>query len=152
MIKDDFNDYSHRPKWLRKLMHERQVEQGNPLDSIIFDSFIDARRNCRGFNWALTPEGYTAWSDAIYRKDYALLLKANPDIIPEEGDTMGEKSIKAWVAADEDGIIWIYENKPKKDIRSWFGKCDLIEQRFLPFPAPTWEDEPIQIEITIKKV
>lgn len=71
---------------------------------------------------------------------------------------MEEKSIKMWVATDEDGDIFIYENKPERDeqeVFAWYnnsGRFEFIEQRFLPFPAPTWEDEPIEVEITIKKV
>lgn len=68
---------------------------------------------------------------------------------------MEQKSIKAWVATDKYGDIFIYENKPEREEFAWYsnsGRFEFIEQRYLPFPAPTWEDEPVQVELTIRKV
>ena len=72
---------------------------------------------------------------------------------------MEQKSIKAWVATDEDGETSIYNKPPIWNFNYWrprkAGYKTKISSEFFkhlfPFPAPTWEDEPIQIEITIKK-
>lgn len=49
----------------------------------------------------------------------------------------------AWVARDKDGLLYIYENKPKKGLfYGWVVKCGWFSN--LPsyvFPEIKWDDE-----------
>lgn len=74
----------------------------------------------------------------------------------EVTDRLEAKPIKAWVATDKDGLLFIFEDKPERDEEGfWYIKSDFrfeyIDKKYLPFQAPAWGDEPIQVEITIKK-
>lgn len=60
-----------------------------------------------------------------------------------------EATISGWVCRDKDGTLCLYYNKPMRGKEEWFGNYD----RQLPeesFPSLTWQDEPIEVEITIK--
>ena len=72
-----------------------------------------------------------------------------------------EYKIKGWVARDqnigEDGTnLYLGYNKPKSIGQSPFVTwCDYGDFISLPkemFPELTWEDEPIEVELTIKKI
>lgn len=65
--------------------------------------------------------------------------------------------IQAWVARDEDCFISTYQNKP---IRYEYDGCGFwhdedseshIELPLTSFPYLTWDDEPIEVDIIIKK-
>lgn len=72
--------------------------------------------------------------------------------IPKNTDTV----IQAWVARDEDCFISIYQNKP---IRYEYDCCGFwhddsksrIELPLTSFPYLTWDYEPIEVDIIIKK-
>ena len=60
-----------------------------------------------------------------------------------------EATISGWVCRDKDGTLCLYYKKPMRGKEEWFGNYD----RQLPedsFPSLTWQDEPIEVEITIK--
>lgn len=60
-----------------------------------------------------------------------------------------EATISGWVCRDKDGTLCLYYKKPMRGKEEWFG----IYDRQLPedsFPSLTWQDEPIEVEITIK--
>lgn len=66
--------------------------------------------------------------------------------------------IKGWVARDCYGL-WLYKQKPYrvngKHISHWtdeFGPNSETRLNEEFFPELTWEDEPIEIELTIKKI
>lgn len=75
---------------------------------------------------------------------------------------MNEQEYKikeGWVARDEDGQLCIfYKGKPHRGgcNRWWYsGYCAegdwmCIDNKM--FPELTWEDEPIEVELTIKKI
>lgn len=47
-----------------------------------------------------------------------------------------------WIARDRDGLLYIYENKPKKGLSSWAVKCGWFSN--LPsyvLPEIKWKDE-----------
>lgn len=70
-----------------------------------------------------------------------------------------QSAIKAWVARDEDGSLFLYivDVKPRKSQSKWMpdGCSDLIELIELSrelFPEVKWEDEePTEVSITIKR-
>lgn len=58
-----------------------------------------------------------------------------------------------WLARDENGDLFIYEEKPKKDIFVWKSSDNsevfLLDERL--FPEVKWEDEePTEVELIIK--
>ena len=68
-------------------------------------------------------------------------------------------SFKGYVGRDEDGSLAVYSGKIKHDEDMWvrdfaenevdFGFLHLDEKKF---PELKWEDEPLEVEITIRKV
>ena len=64
-----------------------------------------------------------------------------------------EYKIKGWVARDSDGSLNIHQEKPSRwSIYLWtFGGGYFHIDKTL-FPELTWEDEPIEVELTIKKI
>lgn len=68
---------------------------------------------------------------------------------------MEAKTIKAWLAMDDDGDIFIYEKEPIKSglyYNKANGRVDRFDKDFLPFQFLIWDGTPVEIEITIKKV
>lgn len=74
--------FNELPVKIQKRMLDCQVEQGNKADSGVFMRKINANRYDGGFDWVETKEWADAWISAILDDDYALLYKANPDLIP----------------------------------------------------------------------
>jgi len=64
--------------------------------------------------------------------------------------------IHGWVARDEDGRLCMYGDKPFRDIfygnKTWFVERDLWELPKELFPEITWESEPVEVELLIRKV
>lgn len=61
--------------------------------------------------------------------------------------------IQGWVAIDDDGDLFLYRTKPARDEVSgmWMsGECPLDVGINL-FPDLTWDDEPQEVEIQIKR-
>lgn len=64
------------------------------------------------------------------------------------------KSLKAWVARDEDGMLYLYFAKPRKSKNKWLPdiRFDFVELSRESFTRVKWEDEkPTEVTITIKK-
>lgn len=61
---------------------------------------------------------------------------------------MKKKTYKLWIARDEDGSLYAYEDKPTRcDIRKeWFGLF-FSSMKNSYFPNLTWKDEPIEVEL-----
>lgn len=69
--------------------------------------------------------------------------------------------MKAWIARDKDGGLYLYRRKPRKhaEYERWFSKysiwLDWSERLFLArnfFPQVKWEDkEPTEVKIIIKE-
>ncbi len=61
--------------------------------------------------------------------------------------------ISGWVARDEDENLFMYNTKPERDetIHMWMGECANIDLRNHLFPDLTWESEPQEVEIIIKR-
>ena len=66
------------------------------------------------------------------------------------------KEIEAWLARDEDGMLYLYKDKPLRGSEQWHENpvliTGLIELRRELFPEVQWsDDEPTRVKITIKK-
>lgn len=67
---------------------------------------------------------------------------------------MNMEALKAWVARDKDGLLYLYLAKPRKYQSKWlpnirFAYFDINRELF---PEVKWEDEePTELTFTIKK-
>ena len=62
--------------------------------------------------------------------------------------------IEAWVARDEDGMLYLYLATPRKYQRKWLPniRADYFEINRELFPEVKWEDEePTKVKIIIDK-
>ena len=59
-----------------------------------------------------------------------------------------ENKYKLWVARDNNGKLYLYNEKPEyyNDLKVWFSGriCAKLDNNLLPYL--TWEDEPIEVE------
>lgn len=62
------------------------------------------------------------------------------------------KSIKAWVARDKDGMLYLYTAKPQKMSDSWYAdKVGYVKLDDSLFPEVQWSgEEPKEIRLSIK--
>jgi hypothetical protein len=62
-----------------------------------------------------------------------------------------KKSIRAWVARDRSGKIFLYRDKPRKDTNQWLSpSIQLCGMPSDSFPNVKWEDnEPTRVYIRI---
>lgn len=86
--------------------------------------------------------------DAEYSADQLELYKK---IIAEPNDA--DTVIQGWVARDKDGYLVLHYKKPHRTFGNtkWYSAQS---QKSLPrdsFPDLTWSDDPIEVEITIKR-
>ena len=72
---------------------------------------------------------------------------------------MSSKKIKGWIVRDspmyekDPGTLMLCDTKPYREDGYWVSDGDIIEAFKLEselFPEITWENEPVQVEITIK--
>ena len=62
------------------------------------------------------------------------------------------KALKAWVARDKDGTLYLYLAKPRRHQSKWVPNicADFAELSRESFPEVKWEDEePTEVSITI---
>lgn len=61
--------------------------------------------------------------------------------------------IQGWVARDMDGRLYVYCHEPKRNLMEclWEGEIMNISLSDDMFPDLTWESEPIEVEIQIKR-
>lgn len=63
------------------------------------------------------------------------------------------KTLKAWVARDENGMLYLYPFPPRKYPSKWFPieRFEFIEISRESLPEVKWEDEePTEVSITIQ--
>lgn len=67
-----------------------------------------------------------------------------------------EYKIKGWVARDLDGQLCLFQDeKPIKEKKYWMSNGSIGKWMYIDsktFHELTWEDEPIEVELTIKKI
>ena len=67
---------------------------------------------------------------------------------------MKMEALEAWVARDENGMLYLYLAKPKKNKSKWYPniRSDYFEIGRKFFPEVKWEDEePTELTFTVKK-
>lgn len=98
---------------------------------------------CREHGYKITPnvEGIFGYA---FDRAYAL---------GKQEKNSEETVIKGWVAKDADTQgLYLYSSMPTREINMWNGHGSLL----MPldansFPDLTWDDEPIEVEIIIKR-
>lgn len=62
--------------------------------------------------------------------------------------------IEGYVARDQDNILYFYDSKPKRDVNfgCWISHNGESHLKNISFPNLKWEDEPIKVELTIKRI
>lgn len=74
----------------------------------------------------------------------------------ERRETERTETMKAWIARDWSGVVYLYPLKPQKEQLRWESVAQayqFIDDRLLPPDInPQWGDkEPIEVEIKIEK-
>ena len=60
--------------------------------------------------------------------------------------------IESWAARDMDGKLFLYRDKPLKDLTVWYSPGFSLVLASASFPEIKWsDDEPTKVSITIKK-
>lgn len=65
-----------------------------------------------------------------------------------------ESALKVWVARDENGMLYLYLAKPRKNQSKWLPniRFEFIELSRESFPEVKWEDEePTEVTIKVRK-
>lgn len=65
--------------------------------------------------------------------------------------------MKMWIARNQDGSLWLHEEKPSlvydDELRGWYYECgsflDFYDESL--FPEVTFENSPVEVELVIKK-
>ena len=64
--------------------------------------------------------------------------------------------LKGWLTRDEDGTLgFYYNNKPIRVDGSWINGCFwmvLVDEISDGFPEITWESDPVEVELEIRKI
>lgn len=72
--------------------------------------------------------------------------------------TKKRQSIRGWLARDKDGELWYFDKKPTRhECGYWMEptpstKCKRITTTLFLSCELKWEDEPIEVEISVKRV
>lgn len=61
-----------------------------------------------------------------------------------------EATISGWVARDEGGGLYLHTIRPRKGAMEWHGDRQPLTLPLNSYPSLTWQDDPIEVEITIK--
>lgn len=100
------------------------------------------------FNYHKLGDIPKAAFDYIFDRAYALGRQE------KDADTV----IQGWVARDEDGRLCLYQNKPKREAYDFLRRGYWTDRtnQYVDFPSNlfpdlTWEDEPQEVEIIIKR-
>lgn len=134
--------------WLKSLQPQAKQEQKHywkptETDVALFNKAVTT-------NKALTP-AERAQLDIIRAKfGYCRATNCSGIVQPEQKP---ETKLTGWVARDEDERIWVYETCPKRysDWQQWVGNDGSMRLDQESFPNIKWEDEPMKVEITIRK-
>lgn len=95
----------------------------------------------------LTSKRIIGDKEAIELQDFLKFLR--PSWKPSE-EQKPETKLTRWVARDENGEICAFEDYPEKDSEMWIGSNSMLLDR-KSFPDLKWEDEPVEVEVTITK-
>lgn len=87
------------------------------------------------------------------RQQVKELLVKFAQLFPGKQEKDADTVIQGWVARDEDGHLFMYSTKPERDeaLQEWMGRYANFDLRDYLFPDLTWDDDPQEVEIIIKR-
>lgn len=112
----------------------------------------DIEKAAKEYSDRLGKSRDVTWNDA----EYGFIAGANFALGKQkkEADTV----IQGWVARDEDGRIYLYEDEPKRENGKPYGKpSEWVSENIMTklsvasFPDLTWDSDPEQVELIIKR-
>ena len=104
---------------------------------------------------AYYPVGQSDCHEGFHMEAEECLAKAfkagaNFALGKQEKDTE-DAVISGWVARDADENLFVYSSKPERIGTMWYGEYANFNLRNRLFPDLTWESEPIEVELIIKR-
>lgn len=79
-------------------------------------------------------------------------FKAGANFALGKQEKAADAVIQGWVARDGNGNLWAYTHKPiRSDKPYWLGEVADFTLSNDMLPTLTWESDPLQVEITIKR-
>lgn len=131
---------SQAQKWLRSKGIEVYVlltSDNTEYEWSIYDRHVHDNINCNRDN------GYKTYEKAL-SAGISAALNLNFSVNSEE------TVISGWVARDKGRFLGLYPWQPKRGDVAWLcGSCMVLQIN--TFPDLTWDDEPIEVELTIKR-
>lgn len=134
---------SLRPQPKKELSIEKAIKW---LDDTFY--FLD-NSSGRGRDCEITTHDFDSLEEMYDSFRKAVIVDSEPHWKPSEGQKP-EVKLTGWVARDENGEIYAYEDYPEKDSEMWIGSNSMLLDR-KSFPNIKWEDEPMEVKVTITR-
>lgn len=111
------------------------------------------RRRCKAELGKMEAQGVSAITYNMHLAEENLCMFLLSFIESLEKEKSEIPTIKGWAARDKSGIIFISQVKPIRCVNSpcWLASRGLTVKT-TDFPDLKWEDEPIEVELIIRKV
>lgn len=137
---------SLRPQPKKELSIEKAIKW---LDDTFY--FLD-NSSGRGRDCEITTHDFDSLEEMYDSFRKAVIVDSEPHWKPTE-EQKPEAKLTGWVARDGDERIWVYETCPKKysEWLEWVGNDGYMSIDQKSFPDLKWEDEPVEVEITIRE-
>lgn len=170
---DEWNARSKAVRWLKSLPERfnLQPKQGwNGDDNVLLNNIINIIQNKKYVNDDAARKIYVDFLKSLRPKHEIHKEKTKEPkhtevwvegrtIFEQDANTFvntegeSEAKLTGWVARDKDEKIWVYETCPEKysDWQQWVGNDGSMRLDQKSFPDLKWEDEPVEVEITIRK-
>ena len=149
-------DYEQKKKkcWLQFCREKGIDKEVNISIYEAFDSIFDRayslgkqEKKAKSMQLSDVKQKIDAWMDSHTEEEVYECLKKYGAV--EDVDTV----IQGWVARDEDGHLFMYCTKPERDeaLQVWMGRYADFDLRNALFPDLTWDSEPEEVEIILKR-
>ena len=124
---------------IRTFIESLEKEQDVDLEKEIEDYYHT------NLGFILSPVDTRIIVEEIARHFYELGLNAK--------EKFGNPTIRGWVARDDDlNHIHLFQNKPIRDRWDWHSGCPALQLPDNFMPDLKWEDDPLEVELTIHRV
>lgn len=140
-------------KWVFKRAYQLG-KQEKDAEETKADVTIKARRKSDGE--IIEVREWSGTSDVIYSSPDMNHFWQDSELDFNVGSE--DTVIQGWVARDEDGRIYLYENKPERENgtpyckpNEWVSGNVMTKLNVASFPDLTWDSEPETVEIIIKR-
>lgn len=101
---------------------------------------------------ALEVYPYKRGLDSINNEFYDLNFEGREGYIKAFKEIELLQKIKGWVARDHSGNLFLFQDTPVRKNKWWIAGLGGFYLSRKSFPELTWENEPIEVEILIRKV